>query len=274
MSEEQNNSIVERIGKWYKKTVVGKIVVVMFVVVSMAIPAGVLYFYIFQPQIVVEPQKLGVSLSPGENFTKTFSIGAIGRGVTEVRLVATEPIDKWVNLSNKSIKNKSVKESIERGKTSYINVSFENIPPDVTPGEYRGAILIWDNDKVKAEIPVFIKIHKTMVQIVGIKAPLKVNESEYFKITAEIKNIGDSDAFEVNASASSTTNDTRLTLAEEKLKFKDIPIIHKNETVSADWWFKTIKTEANETSDWAIITVNLGPKNDSFDTEIIAVEIV
>ena len=47
----------------------------------------------------MEPQKLDVSLSPGEYFTKTISIGAIGRGDTEVSLNVSEPVDKWVNLS-------------------------------------------------------------------------------------------------------------------------------------------------------------------------------
>ena len=224
------------------------------------------------PKIVVEPQKLDVSLSPGENFTKTISIGVIGKGDIRVTLNATEPIDGWVYFSNKSIKNKSVKnrsveESIERD-TSYVDVHFENISQDTTPGEYRGAIQIWDNDTLKAKIPVIIKIRKTMVQIVGIEAPLKVNVSEYFKITAKIKNIGDLDAFEINASANSPE------LYRIKNDIEIIPIIHKKEEVCADWWFKANKTEANQTAYWAIITVNLKSKNAVRDTEIIPVKIV
>ena len=215
------------------------------------------------PQIVVEPPKLEISLSPGENFTKTISIGAIGKGGTTVTLKPTESINEYVNLTEKSI-------LVVVNKTSYVNVLFEITSMNTTPGEYRGAIQILDNAKPKAKIPVFIEIHKTMVQIVGIEAPSKVNESEHFKITAKIKNIGDYDAFGVNASVN-LTNATGLEVVTGKSKSEVIPILHKNETVNADWWLKVNQTT---TTYWAIITVNLTTNSDNCDTEIIPVKIV
>jgi hypothetical protein len=213
------------------------------------------------PQIVVEPPKLDVSLSPGENFTKTISIGAIGKGGTNVTLKPTESINEYVNLTEKPI-------LVVVNKTSYVNVLFEIISMNTTPGEYRGAIQILDNAKVKAEVPVFIKIHKTMVQIVGIEAPLKVNKSEYYKITAKIKNIGDHDALGVTASVNSTEG---LVWAKWESNTEKIPIIHKNEEISADWWFVANQTT---TTYWAIITVNLTTNSDNCDTEKIPVKIV
>jgi hypothetical protein len=216
--------------------------------------------FLFLPlQIVVEPQKLDVSLSPGENITKTISIGAIGMG--EVTFHTTEPIKNWVKFSPGRVHVKALRH--------YINVNFSNIPSDTSPGEYEGAIQIKRNNEVKAEIPVFIKIHKAILQIVDIEAPTKVNKSERFKITAKIKNMGNYDAFKVNVSANST-NRTRLTWAEGESGYEEIPIIHKNETISADWWFKASQI------DWSTITitVNNTSKNRTFDTEIIPVEIV
>lgn len=349
-----NSNKRENIRLWFYRN---KALIIALIII---IIPSIILFFIYSPQIAVEPQKLDLSLSPGENFTKTISIGAIGRGDIGVTLVATEPIDKWVNLSKylfcwdnvpgkdnetllrvlredfdinraenanisksedgktlnitKGYNSTQIKIDEKKGKatlkisdgkihnlkvkkengkrniylyyskinitevddrTKYFNVNL-NISQNTTPGEYRGAIQIWDNDKVKAEIPVFIKIHKTMVQIVGIEAPLKVNKSEYFKITAKIKNIGDYDALGVTASVNSTEG---LVWAKWESNTEKIPIIHKNEEISADWWFvanetEANETEANETADWAIITVNLTTNSDNCDTEKIPVKIV
>lgn len=287
----------------------------------------VFVFLCFPSQIVVEPQKLDVSLSPGENFTKTISIEAIGKDDVTVTLKTTGPIEKWVNFYLFSIdakfeddlKNNNISENlknifktkrflipenstgkddkwvitrgektyyiikkedgklnvylcrdasvpVEVNRTQYLNLNL-NILPDTTPGEYRGAIQISDNAKVKAEIPVFIKIHKTMAQIVEIEAPPKVNVSEHFKITAKIKNTGDYDALGVTASVN-LTNAPGLVVVDEEIE--KIAIIPKNEIIYADWWLKVNQT----TIGWKTIKVNLRLKNAGNDTEIIDTEII
>lgn len=249
-------------GKGFCKKDIILIAIVIIIGASIGIS---LYLFFTSSQIAFAPQKLDVSLSPGENFTKTISIRAIGIGTINVTLNANEPIDKWVHFSNKGKKSESVEVPIEVGKTSYVNVKLD-IPQNTTPGEYKCAIEITHNS-AKAEIPVLIKIQQTLVQIVGIEAPLKVNKSEHFNITAKIKNVGNFDALGVTASINLTSGQG-LELAEGELESEKIGIIPKNEIVSAIWWFK-----ANQTA-WKSIKVNLESKNAGKDTEMIIVKII
>ncbi len=240
--------------------------VIIIIAVAVAIHTC-LFWVAFPPQIpVVEPQKLDVSLSPGENFTGNFSIGVIGKGDIEVTLKATEPIDEWVYFSENTVNfsKKNITVEVNRTRTQYVNLRL-NISLNTHPGEYKGAIEITHN-RDKAEVPVFIKIQQAMVQIVEIEAPLKVNTSERFSITAKIKNIGNFDAFDATASVN-LDNAPGLELAKWESKTEKIAIIPKNEMVSADWWFKATQTG------WNTIRLNLESKNAGNDTEIIMVEV-
>ena len=122
--------------------------------------------------------------------------------------------------------------------------------------------LLWDPLNV-------VEPQQTKVQIVGIKAPLKVNESEYFNITAKIKNMGDYDALDVRATAVNLTEG--LELAKWESDTETIDIIPKNEIVSADWWFEA---KQQTKPSWEPINVTLTSKNAGNDTEIIAVKVI
>jgi hypothetical protein len=88
--------------------------------------------------IGVEPQKLDVSLSPGENFTKTISICANETGYVNGTLNAIEPMKKWLKFSNKE------NVSVAADRTYYVNVEFK-ILENANPGEYKGRIEITHN---------------------------------------------------------------------------------------------------------------------------------
>ncbi len=114
----------------------------------------VLLFY-SPPVIVVEPQKLDVSISPGNSTVKTISIGVIGIGDRGLTLSAVGPIVSWVKFSknNENFKNNI---TVEIDKTQYINVNL-SLQSNITPGDYRGAIEI-SHKRGKTEIPVLVKI--------------------------------------------------------------------------------------------------------------------
>jgi len=127
------------------------------ILIIAGIIAGIIIFLFLcpGPVIVVEPQKLGVSISPGNSTMKTILIEAIGIGDREVTLGANGPIARWIKFSenNEKFKNSI---TVEVDKTQYVNVNL-SIPANTTPGDYRAAIEITHNYG-KAEIPVLVKI--------------------------------------------------------------------------------------------------------------------
>jgi hypothetical protein len=146
----------QKLKKWREehKRLAGVIILIIIIVVI-----GVAIFSLLSSpltlQIVVEPRKLDVSISPGDSVVKTISIGAIGRG-DRVTLNATGPIAEWVNFSKNNVNFRN-NITVEVDKTQYINVNL-SIPSNTTPGEYRGAIEITPHKHGKVRIPILVKI--------------------------------------------------------------------------------------------------------------------
>ncbi len=136
---------------------VSVIIVPVGVVVVVVSVVGILLFLSTPPTVVVEPQKLDVSLSPGNSTVKTISIEAIGTGMgeREVRLSAAGPIVSWLKFSKN---NEDFEDSItvDVDKTPYIIVNL-SLQSNITPGDYRGAIEVYHSGG-RVEIPVFVKI--------------------------------------------------------------------------------------------------------------------
>jgi|LGVF01.1.fsa_nt_gb hypothetical protein len=134
---------LKKIKKWPEKY--PRRIIIAILILFCIFTAIVFYFTlpedVAKTKIVVEPQKLDVSLSPGENFTKTISISVKKQGDVNITLYANKPMYDWVNFSN----NENVR--VEADRTDYVNVEFE-IPENATPGEYKGTIEITHNQSL------------------------------------------------------------------------------------------------------------------------------
>jgi uncharacterized membrane protein len=123
---------------------------ILIFIISLILTA--IAFYVLLPEdvakIEVELQKLDVSLSPGENYTKTISITVNEAG--NVALNAIGPIKDWVPSINRSF-------HVEENEKHYINVEFVNLS-NATLGEYKGRIEITHNGSVEAKIPILLTI--------------------------------------------------------------------------------------------------------------------
>ncbi len=147
--------MIDKIHDWWKEQKRERkrpLCISIIIIIIVIVPVLILLFH---PAIVVEPQKLDVSISPGNSTVKTISIGVIGIGDRGVTLSAVGPIVSWVKFSknNENFKNNI---TVEIDKTQYINVNL-SLQSNITPGDYRGAIEI-SHKRGKTEIPVLVKI--------------------------------------------------------------------------------------------------------------------
>ncbi len=148
--------MIDKIHDWWKEQKRERkrplCISIIIIIIIVIVPVLILLFH---PAIVVEPQKLDVSISPGNSTVKTISIGVIGIGDRGVTLSAVGPIVSWVKFSknNENFKNNI---TVEIDKTQYINVNL-SLQSNITPGDYRGAIEI-SHKRGKTEIPVLVKI--------------------------------------------------------------------------------------------------------------------
>jgi hypothetical protein len=133
-----------------------RITITLFFII-LAFIIGAFFFCVFTPQnesvgspIGVEPQKLDVSLSQGENFTKTISISVKKQGDVNITLYANKLMYDWVPSINRSF-------HVEANETYYINVEFVNLS-NATFGEYEGRIEITHNGSVEKKIPIILTI--------------------------------------------------------------------------------------------------------------------
>jgi hypothetical protein len=139
--------------KFCEKHLLGIIMIAIFII--SLIPTAIVFYFtlpeeVAKTKIVVEPQKLDVSLSPGEKYTKTISISVQEQGDVNITLYANKLMYDWVPSIKKNFQ-------VEANETYYINVEFVNLS-NATFGKYEGRIEITHNGSVEKKIPIILTI--------------------------------------------------------------------------------------------------------------------